>query len=1278
MKKTTFGLNRYFKKGFTWKIALALSAIVASLILLGIYIANISKPIKDPYEPQDGDVQYFVPEDFTDQEAHEMIDQDNYYSVLSKPKYNGTVKTDFQTPLFCTGTYDSTYGGYMVTAMYLWTSHGDTGSCYTLTTPQSYRVYTNGGTWTSNYYNVVGIANNCQVIFKHFVRYPDGRGGCDEQYNGNCFAIKITSNIKKLGAGAFSNPSFSNTQKNTVPGFTEVSDKCLIDLSEATGLEVIEDFAFYSLNANQLSTEFKNEYKAKLISDGYTAAAADSLINNNLAASSKIKIYSLPQSFTNLKKVGKFAFAGCSIFNNVSLPNVQEIDDYAFYRCNNLSTLTLSDKNLKAGLSPFLNTKIHTVTFGNAGTAVIGNTLFKDTTTLTTINGKLKSCGEYCFANTGITSIDDIYIENIGAHAFDGCQGITSVSLANTKTVGDYAFANLNNLTTLNLDGVERIGAYCFANDTNLTNAKFDLVKYIGDYAFFNCTGLTRIVPYEAIEIGTGAFKNCTGVKVLELGDELTSIGANAFENMILIEEVVVPSKVEQIDSGAFKGCIKLAQADMQCDVLGENLFESCSSLSILNISPSVTEIPDGAFYGCAILTEINISNNVTKIGASSYSGTSITSYVIPDSCTIIGDNAFENCSILSTINLNNTEILGSAVFRNCGSLNNVLIPNSVNEVGTNLFENCTSLTNITFEDNDRLNESMFKGCTSLIDVNFASPETITEIPFECFMNCTSLNELDVLYLTEAEKTNSEKDIHVTTIGGYAFYNTAFTTVYLSDILEDAGEYSFSSMSKLTTLLFEAKDVAPYMFYNCDALTTATFRGVYGAEDAYLTVTDNSASMIQALYGTDSYQTAPTGNFSFASCDALVNITFDNFKEIGDYMFYKCGTVSTGLAYVELPATITTVGTHAFADCLNLSDVDLYTVNLGEYMFYRDNKLTSIELPQTLKAIPAYAFYKSALTEITIPETVETVGRSAFEDSDSLSTIILNNSVIGERMFFGCEGITTYTFKNFTSIGAYAFANCIRLKSVYFASSATRIGSHMFDGCTSLGTEDNYTLTIPSGITNVGTYAFANCSSLTAVEIENHSISDYEFYRSGLQSVEIPSHVTSIGAYAFRESKLVSADIQNTTISTQEFYGCTLLENVTISDSVTSIGSYAFSGCTALPKIEFGINSRLTTINSYAFNNCSKFVEFVVPNSVTLIDDSAFRDCSKLERITLPFIGRTKSATGWQGVFGYIFGTYSSSSYADYNYYYVPTTLINVLVTDDDNVNDYAFYNLAS
>lgn len=90
-----------------------------------------------------------------------------------------------------------------------------------------------------------------------------------------------------------------------------------------------------------------------------------------------------------------------------------------------------------------------------------------------------------------------------------------------------------------------------------------------------------------------------------------------------------------------------------------------------------------------------------------------------------------------------------------------------------------------------------------------------------------------------------------------------------------------------------------------------------------------------------------------------------------------------------------------------------------------------------------------------------------------------------------------------------------------------------------------YSVTLGSNCSNIGDSAFANCTSLTFIDI--------------------PSSVSSIGSSAFAI--------------------CTSLPSITIPSSVTTIGTYAFVGCRKLSSIT--ILSSVITIGSYAFDGIS-------------------------------------------------------------------------------------------
>ena len=84
---------------------------------------------------------------------------------------------------------------------------------------------------------------------------------------------------------------------------------------------------------------------------------------------------------------------------------------------------------------------------------------------------------------------------------------------------------------------------------------------------------------------------------------------------------------------------------------LGDNCFNSCTSLTSITIPSSVTSLGGSCFVGCSSLTSITIPSSVTSLVGSCFSDcSSLTSITIPSSVTSLNDSCFPNCVKLTKI----------------------------------------------------------------------------------------------------------------------------------------------------------------------------------------------------------------------------------------------------------------------------------------------------------------------------------------------------------------------------------------------------------------------------------------------------------------------------------------------------------------------------------------------------------------------------------------------------------------------------------------------------
>ena len=333
---------------------------------------------------------------------------------------------------------------------------------------------------------------------------------------------------------------------------------------------------------------------------------------------------------------------------------------------------------------------------------------------------------------------------------------------------------------------------------------------------------------------------------------------------------------------------------------------------------------------------------------------------------------------------------------------------------------------------------------------------------------------------------------------------------------------------------------------------------------------------------------------------------------------------------IDIPDTVTAIGTFAFDGCTNLSDVSLSKnlQKLGVHAFRDCKSLIEIEIPKSLEEVVSFSgsgpsggpFCNSGLTSVTFEAGTDKVVGELFWDAYNLENVALLDTMttIGDNAFYECKSLREIKLLNkLTAIGAEAFEDCTALESIDIPDTVTKIGTRAFDGCNSLAA-----VKLSEKLKSIPSYAFNGCSSLTAIKLpENlNSIEANAFQGSGLQAVTIPASCAAVGSYAFAGCKgLATVTLQQgvKTIGSYCFNGCTALENVAIADTVEAIGAYAFYNCDMLSKVV--IPNSVTSLGNYIFANNEKLADVKLGTGLTAIPQYAFYECPALKSISIPY-----------------------------------------------------------
>ena len=346
-------------------------------------------------------------------------------------------------------------------------------------------------------------------------------------------------------------------------------------------------------------------------------------------------------------------------------------------------------------------------------------------------------------------------------------------------------------------------------------------------------------------------------------------------------------------------------------------------------------------------------------------------------------------------------------------------------------------------------------------------------------------------------------------------------------------------------------------------------------------------------------------------------------------MFYNC----TGLTSVTIGSSVTSIGKYAFDGCTSLSTVrvDIKSPLTISNDIFPNRANATLYVPRGCKvAYEAADYWKEFKEIIEMGDTSPTI--ITFADAAVKALCVSNWDTDGDgelskdeaeavtdigNVFRGNTSITSFDelqhFTGLTSIGDYAFARCTSLTSLIIPESVTSIGNLAFSHCSGITR-----LEIPEGMTSIGSWAL-EYTGLKRIVVPNTVTSIGEgvfWYCSSLTSATLSEGITELPGYILGHTGITSFTIPSKVTSIGvEAMDFSPLTSITIPNSVTSIGTNAFRGCTRLTSATIG--SGVTTIGGSAFFDCERLTSISIPHSVTSIGHYAFVNCTALSSVTI-------------------------------------------------------------
>lgn len=829
-------------------------------------------------------------------------------------------------------------------------------------------------------------------------------------------------------------------------------------------------------------------------------------------------------------------------------------------------------------------------------------------------NTTLQKLLEYYFSQNGITSYSDALkqIEKLEIV----CRGDKVI----TATDFTYIKTYMSNIAALDMSQA------ALANNTLPTSA-------LAGVSSLN----SLLLPRSVTLIDTYALQN-TSIKSLSIPATVTQIKKNSLEGITFVYmQSYEPCSFET--TGHSKVYFFVPESSL-------STYKSKSPWSGASLKPRiypmaqltddgvthVKKLSDGTYeivHSLSDLANIKVGENVTidginltisSVGESAYRHLKHAfTLSFSSSVTSISTEAFYTSGVNGIIDFGNVKNVGNSAFKQCNGIISILDGNVIETVGDSAFSNCQSLYKVVLPKVKTVGANAFSVAQALVTITFG--ENIEYIGANQFISDEQLREITIKNPVADSLTIDDSSF---------FTNLESEVLEILRIYVPAGSYG-DYFTKFTNAY------PKYVYTLCED------GELYGTNnvDVY-----NGSSLIGTVdIGQFRINDLGNGTVSISSCNVFA-------KDVKDSDFWT--------SFNPIPETVNG------KNVVRLGPSSYRSVTFSVMTASVDNTWgnNNAYIPDTLKEIAGYAFYKSDIS-ITSLNSVEVVGDYAFEgalkmyyvDAPSLLTI-------GDRAFDNCSELRQFRADKLTSVGSYSFYNCKKLIRLYVESLpngksnwltndksltelwiAVNASSAPTTGLPYYGTyPDAVILTCVDGAStdykqyaaskvfsaNISPYVVKDDNGNTLCVLEN--MADYLVVEDTTDNVEntvtiinhfqrqtangtvhIPGTLTAV-------KNGVSVSVEVRSLGNASFAGVDFGNNsVSFASTIKRIGTQAFIMCSSLTGV-VNLNS-VEELGDYAFSQ-SAITNVVAPN-LMIANESAFEACKMLKTVSMPELTTT-------------------------------------------------------